>query len=807
MLATATLAALACQREPTVESREAGPKADLGAPVAPESTTPKVTPARVGIDRTHLPILLPERPVYTELDVRDTKPPPRFEVTAPEGAPNVVVILLDDVGFGVASTFGGPVETPTLDRLAADGLRYNNFHTTALCSPTRVALKSGRNHHMANAGSIMESATAYPGDTGQIPASVAPLAEILRLNGYSTAAYGKWHETAPWETSLSGPSDRWPLRQGFDEFYGFIGAETNQWAPAIYRGHTRVERPQGDPHYHFLTDMTDHAIAWVQAQQSMTPDKPFFVYYAPGATHAPHHVAPEWSSKYAGKFDLGWDQLRTATFEGQKQLGVIPPNTKLAPKPSAIRDWDTLSDDEKKIFTRQAEVYAGYAAMADHEAGRLLDAIDAMGEKDNTLVIYIVGDNGASAEGRMNGLFNEYTYFNGVDETIPDIIKKLDVWGGPETYPHMAAGWAIAFDSPHQWAKQIAGDFGGTRNAMLMRWPQRIQRAGQIRGQFHHVIDIAPTVLEAASLPEPVEVNGVEQIPMQGVSMIYTFDDADAKSRHTTQYFEMLGNRGIYHDGWLARTVHKAPWEFEPRNPLRDDVWELYHAAEDFSLATDLAAKHPERLAELQQLFMQEAEKNHALPLDDRFLERMNAELVGRPDLMQGRTTLTLREGMQGLGEDVFINVKNKSFTVTAVIEPLEAGAHGVILGQGGRFGGWSVYVVEGKPAFTYNFLGSERYTVASQTPLPRGLVTLRFEFDYDGGGLGKGGQGTLYVNDEKLAEGRIEKTQPNAFSIDDGADVGIDLGTPVVEAFGSDSSATRFTGRIEQVTVEVKPD
>jgi arylsulfatase A-like enzyme len=755
------------------------------------------------LDRTVLPIPEPARPFYTELDARDATPPPRFEVKAPAGAPNVVIILIDDVGFGASETFGGPVPMPTLDRLADGGLRYNNFHTTALCSPTRMALKTGRNHHSAETGSIMETATAFPGNTGQVPNSVAPLAEMLRLNGYSTAAFGKWHETAAWETSVAGPFDRWPTHQGFDKFYGFIGGETNQWAPFLFDGVTQVELP-ADPKYHFLTDMTDKAVAWIKYQQAMAPDKPFFVYYAPGATHAPHHVPQEWIARWQGRFDQGWDTLREQTLARQIQAGVVPAGTKLAPKPEAIKDWATLSADEKRLFARQAEVFAAFLEMTDHEIGRVVEAIGDVGALDNTLIFCIIGDNGSSAEGGMNGLFNEYTYFNGVQEQVPDLLKLIDAWGGPETYPHMAAGWAVAFDAPFEWTKQVASSFGGTRNGMVVYWPQGIRAKGELRSQFHHVIDVAPTVLEAARLPEPKVVNGTPQAPIEGVSMAYTFDDAKAKERHTTQYFEIFGNRAIYHDGWLAGTVHKAPWEQQVRHPLLDDVWELYDVRADFSLANDLAATNPAKLAELQALFMEEAAKYRVLPIDDRSIERANPAIAGRPDLMAGRTSLTLGEGMTGMMENVFLNVKNKSKTITAEVEVPPSGANGAIIVQGGRFGGWALYVKDGVPAYDYNFLGMQSTTIAGTSPLPPGTSTIRLEFAYDGGGLGKGGTGTLYVNDQKVAEGRIERTQPMIFSADETADVGIDLGTPVVEAIGSEARS-RFTGHIPKVTIEVK--
>ena len=630
----------------------------------------------------------------------------------------MIIILIDDLGFGATSPFGGPVFTPAFDRLAKGGLRYTNFHTTALCSPTRAALKAGRNHHTVNMSWSPRLATSLPGNTGQIPNATAPVAEMLRLNGYSTAAFGKWHETAAWEASISGPFDRWPTRQGFDKFYGFIGGETNQWAPFLYDGVTQVEPPP-DPNYHFMTDMTNQAVAWIKYQKALTPDRPFFVYFAPGAVHAPHHVPKEWIAKWQGKFDQGWDKVREETLARQIQMGIVPPNTKLPPKPAAIKDWDKLPADEKKLFAHEAEVYAAYLDFADHEIGRMLDAVEATGQMDNTLIFYIAGDNGCSAEGGMNGTFSEFTYFNGVKEEVPDLLKVMDKWGGPETYPHMAAGWAVALDAPFGWMKQMASDFGGTRNGMVVYWPKGIKAKGEIRTQFGHVIDVAPTILEACGLPEPKVVNGTPQIPMEGVSLIYSFDDAKAKERHTTQYFEITGNRAIYDNGWLARTIHRAPWEEKPRASLDKDVWELYDVRTDFSLATDLAAKNPEKVEEMKALYMKEAEKYHALPVDDRSFERTVAALVGRPELMGTRTSLTLAEGMTGMMEAVFINIKNKSKTITAEVEVPAGGGNGTIIVQGGRFGGWSLYVKDGVPAYDYNFCGIKRTTIASASRWP----------------------------------------------------------------------------------------
>jgi len=771
-------------------------------PLAAVAQSPATSPPASKLDRTVLPIAEPTYPPITELDARKATPPPRFELKAPPGAPNVLVILIDDMGFGVPSAFGGMVRMPTSDRLAAGGLRYTQFHTTALCSPTRTALLTGRNHHTNNMGGVTEMATAFPGNTGQRPDSVAPLAEMLRLNGYSTAFFGKNHETPTWEVSPSGPTTRWPNRSGFDEFYGFMGGETNQWAPLVYHNLAPVERPTA-PGYHFMNDMTNHAIAWVQVQKALTPDRPFFVYFAPGATHSPHHVAKEWIARYRGKFDAGWDVARAEILARQVKLGVVPPGTLLAPKPDAIRDWATLSADERRLFARQMEVYAAFAEYTDFEIGRLVDAIQEMGLLDDTLIIYILGDNGTSAEGGMVGLFNEMTYLNGVQESLPDILKRIDELGSPTSFPHMAAGWAVAGDTPFTWTKQVASNFGGTRNGMIVHWPRHIQAKGEIRSQFHHVIDVAPTILDLAGLPEPRSVNGVVQKPIEGVSMTYSFDDAAAPSRHRVQYFEIIGNRGIYADGWFAGTVHKVPWENAGRAPLLDDRWELYDTRSDFSLANDLSARQPDKLRELQELFLTEAVKHNVLPIDDRLVERLNARLAGRPDLMGERTSLVLHQGMTGLLEDVFINVKNRSVSITAELEIPPGGAGGAILAQGGRFGGWALHLQGGKFVYTYNYLGLERTSVVSRDPVPPGLATVRMEFAYDGGGIGKGGAVTLSVNAEKVGEGRIARTQSIVFSAEDGADVGVDEGTPVIEDY--DPQSSRFTGTIRKVVVEVK--
>jgi arylsulfatase A-like enzyme len=553
-----------------------------------------------------------------------------------------------------------------------------------------------------------------------------------------------------------------------------------------------------------MTDMTDKAVGWMRFQKSLTPDKPFFIYFAPGATHAPHHVPKEWIAKYKGKFDAGWDALREATLARQIALGVVPAGTKLAPKPADIKDWASLSADEQRMFARQMEVYAAYGEFADAEIGRVLAALDDTGEADETLVFYILGDNGTSAEGGMEGLLNEYSYFNGAPETIADMLSHIDQWGDPSTYPHMAAGWAVAGDTPFTWTKQVASNFGGTRNGMIVRWPKRIAEKGGLRAQFTHAIDIAPTVLEAAGLPEPKSVNGTVQEPIEGVSFAYSFADAKAKERHTTQYFEMFGNRAIYADGWFAATIHRFPWAQAPVAPLAQDRWELYDTRSDFSLAADLSAKDPARLKQLQDLFVSEATKYRVLPIDDRVIERANAKIAGRPDLMGARTSLTLYDGMKGMSENVFINIKNRSHTITAELEIPAAGANGAVLVQGGRFGGWALYFANGKPSYTYNFLGMQSFTLTSSQAAGAGKATVVFDFVYDGGGMGKGGAATLTLNGVEVAQAQIPRTQPIIFSADETADVGIDDATPVVESVGA-GRASRFTGTIDKVTVVLK--
>jgi arylsulfatase A-like enzyme len=746
----------------------------------------------------------------TTYDAKDpaTKYPPIEPVRPPSGAPNVLIVLIDDAGFGSSSAFGGPCNTPTFERLASDGLKYTRFHTTALCSPTRAALLSGRNHHSVGMGGITEIATSAPGYSSIRPRSKAPLAEILKLNGYSTAHFGKCHEVPVWETSPMGPFDRWPSPgNGFEHFYGFIGGETNQYAPALYRDTVAVE-PDRTPSegYHFTDDMTDRAIEWIRQQKALTADKPFFVYWAPGATHAPHHVPVEWSAKYQGAFDDGWDATRERTFARQKELGVIPSASELTARPAEIPAWDDIPDELKPVLARQMEVYAGFMEHTDHHLGRLIDALADLGVLDDTLIFCIVGDNGASAEGDVHGCFNELAHLNGLNdlETTEFLVSRIADFGTPDAYNHYAIGWAHAMDTPYQWTKQIASHWGGTRNGTIVRWPNGIDAKGEIRNQFHHVIDIAPTVLELARLPHPTVVNSVQQAPIEGVSMVYSFDDAGAADRHTTQYFEMFVNRGIYHEGWTAVTRHSIPWDpATGQQPFDEDVWELY-GPDDWTQARDLSRDNPEQLAYLQRLFLIEATKYNVLPLDDRRVERFNSDLAGRPTLIAGNHQI-LFAGMGRLSENSVVVLKNKSHAVTAVIDVPDGGANGTIVAQGGAFGGWTMYAHEGRPAYCYNLFGVQRFKVHGEDPLPSGEHQIRVEFAYDGGGLGKGGTATLYVDGTKVGEGRIDATVPMVFSADETCDVGNDTGTPVTDDLAE--GQTRFTGRVKWVQIDLGDD
>ncbi len=733
----------------------------------------------------------------------DTSYPPIHAVRPPAGAPNVLIVLLDDVGFGAASAFGGPIATPTAERLAGHGLRYTRFHTTALCAPTRAALLTGRNHHTVGMGVITELATSAPGYNSVRPNTCAPLAETLRLNGYSTAQFGKCHEVPVWETSPMGPFGAWPTGSGFEHFYGFLGGETNQYAPAIYQDTVPVEPDRTpDEGYHFTEDMTDHAIDWVRQQKALMPDKPFFMYYAPGATHAPHHVPVEWSERYRGRFDDGWDALRERTFARQKELGIIPPDAELTARHEEIPAWDEMPAELKPVLARQMEVYAGFLEHTDHHVGRLVEAIEDLGILDDTLVYYIIGDNGASAEGTINGTFNELLMLNGATgiETAESMSSRIEEFGTPAAYNHYAVGWAHAMCTPYQWTKQVASHWGGTRNGTIVHWPAGIEPRGELRRQFHHVIDVAPTILEAAGLPEPTFVNGVQQVPYEGVSMAETFSSAEAPERHETQYFEMFVNRGIYHQGWTAVTRHSTPWVVEPLPAYDDDRWELY-GPDDWTQARDLAGEQPERLAHLQRLFLIEAARHNVLPLDDRRVERFNADLAGRPQLIRGSTQL-LFGGMGRLTENSVLVLKNKSHAVTAEIDVPSEGARGVIVAQGGAFGGWSLYAHDGTLTYCYNFFGMQRFRIAADGVLPAGRHQARMEFAYDGGGLGKGGTVRLFVDGEQAGEGRVDATQPMIFSTDETTDVGSDGGTPVSDDYGPRDS--RFSGRVHWVQLDI---
>jgi arylsulfatase A-like enzyme len=761
------------------------------------------------LSRDVLPIA--DRPVApsTALDAKDPGVafPPIEPLRPPAGAPNVLIVLLDDVGFGAAGTFGGPVATPTADRLAAAGLRYNRFHTTSLCAPTRSAMLTGRNHHAVGMGAVPEVATSAPGYSSIRPKAAAPIAEVLRLNGYSTAQFGKCHEVPVWETSPIGPFDAWPTGGGgFEHFYGFIGGESNQYYPALYSGTTPVEPPRSpEDGYHLTEDLTDHAIAWIRQAHSLAPDKPFFAYFAPGATHAPHHVPAPWSDKYKGRFYDGWDALRERMFARQKELGVVPPDAELTARPAEIPAWDAMPDELKPILARQMEVYAGFLEHVDHHVGRLIDAIEDLGVLDHTLVFYIVGDNGASGEGTLNGSFNEMFLFNGAAalETPEFMASHIDDFGGPAAYNHFAVGWAHAMDTPYQWTKQVASHWGGTRNGMVVHWPARIAAQGEVRTQFHHVIDLAPTILEAAGLPAPTTVNGIPQMPLHGTSLAYTYDDAAAPDRRTTQYFECFVNRGIYHEGWTAVTRHSTPWVVAPLPPIADDRWELY-GPDDWTQAHDLAAEMPDKLAELQALFLEEAAKYNVLPLDDRRIERFNADLAGRPQLVHG-TTQVLYGGMQRLSEASVISMKNRSHSITADISVPEGGASGVVVAQGSAFGGWAVYLVEGRPAYCYNLFGLRRFKVYGASAIPAGEHQVRAEFAYDGGGLAKGGTVTLYVDGEQVGEGRVDGTEPMIFSGDETTDVGADTGTPVSDDY--DAGENGFTGTVHRVAISIGAD
>ena len=762
------------------------------------------------VQRSILPIPDRQHVGVTIYDAKDpdTKFPPIERLRPPKGAPNVLIVLLDDVGFAASSAFGGPIHTPTAERLATHGLKFNRFHTTALCSPTRQALLTGRNHHSVNMGGICEIATAAPGYSSVLPKNKAPLAMTLKLNGYSTAQFGKCHEVPVWETSPMGPFDQWPTGGGgFEYFYGFIGGETNQWYPAIYEGTTPIE-PEKTPEqgYHFTEDMTNKAIKWTRQQKALMPDKPFFMYFAPGACHAPHHVPKDWIDKYKGKFDQGWDQVREETFARQKKLGVIPADAVLTARPDEIPAWDQTPENMRPIFAREMEVYAAFLEHVDHHLGRLVDTLKDLDILDDTLIYLIIGDNGASAEGTPNGCFNEMAVLNGMGTLeTPEFLKsKIDLFGGPEAYNHYAVGWAHAMDTPYQWTKQVASHWGGTRNGTIVHWPNGIKAKGEIRSQFHHVIDVAPTILEAAGLPHPTVVNSVQQAPLEGVSMLYAFNDAKAAERHETQYFEMFCNRGIYHKGWTAVTRHGVPWVGAYKRGFDEDVWELYDTNTDWTQSKDLAKENPKKLADLQRLFIIEATKYSALPLDDRTFERFNPDLAGRPQLIQGNTQI-LFGGMGRLSENSVVSTKNKSYAITADVDVPKSGAEGVIVAQGGSTNGWSLYAKGGKLKYCYNFFGITLTFVESTEPIAAGHHQVRVEFKYDGGGLAKGGGVTLYIDGKAVGQGRLEQTVPMAYSADETCDVGKEGGSPVSPDYGP--TGNEFSGEVNWVQFDLDND
>src|SRR5215471_11675356 len=724
-------------------------------------------------------------------------------VQAPKGAPNVLVVLLDDAGFGQFSTFGGLVPSPTMDRLAAEGIRYNRFHTTALCSPTRAALITGRNHHSAATGVIQEGATGYDGYTTILPRSTGTVGEVLRQNGYMTAWIGKNHNTPTWEASAAGPFDRWANGLGFDYFYGFNGGDMNHWNPVLYENRNLV--PASTDAGYFLTDdLADHAIAWVRRVKSISPGRPFFLYVAPGATHAPHHAPASWIAKFKGKFDMGWDKYREETLERQKKLGVVPPDTKLTPRAPGLAAWDSLNPDQKRLYARMMEVFAAYGAECDEQMGRIIDAVKQLPDADNTIVIYIAGDNGSSAEGGLEGSVNENLFFNGVLEKWQDNLKVIDELGGPKHFNHFPAGWALAMDTPLQWTKQVASHFGGTRNPMIVSWPARTKDRGGLRQQFMHVIDVVPTLYEVIGITPPTELNGIAQKPIEGVSFAYTFADAKAKDRHRTQYFEMGTNRGLYHDGWMASSISLVPWESSHTGvDIDKNKWELYNLDKDFSQADDLAASDPQKLRELEDLWWAEAAKYNVLPMDWRVQERFNSELAGRPSLGGNAKTITYYPGQIGLPPDASPRILNKSWSVTADVENASK-ADGMIVTQGGTEGGYGLYLRQGRPTFVYNFLSIERTSIASTTPVPAGKVQITVEVAYEGAArdVGKPAAVTMSVNGARVAQCRLTRTIPAQISIVEGLDVGQDVGSAVDFNYALPFT---FTGRIDRVTFNLK--
>ena len=729
---------------------------------------------------------------------RSSKPDQPNVVRAPVGAPNVLVILLDDVGFAQFGTFGGAIPTPVLDRLAADGLRYNRYHTTAVCSPTRAAMLTGRNHHVSGNGSVTEYATGYPGYNGVWPRTVACIAEVLRLNGYATAALGKWHNTPNWESGPSGPFDRWPTGQGFEYFYGFLGGATSQWEPTLYENTRPVVRMAPRHEYHLTTELADRAISWMRTTRSVAPDKPFFMWFATGATHAPHHAPQSFIDRFRGMFDGGWDVYRQQAFERQKELGVIPQDARLTPRPKELPAWDSLSTDEKRLYARMMEVFAGFTAHTDYEIGRVVDLLRESGEFENTLIIYSVGDNGASGEGGLNGTVNGMSYFNDIPETLETMVKNIDGLGGASFYNNFPVGWAWAMDTPFQWIKKAAGHLGGVRNPLVVTWPKRIKGKGDIRAQFHHCVDIAPTVLEAAGLKLPAIVNGAVQKPLDGVSMVYTFDEPTASERHTKQYFETLGNRGMYYEGWWAGVLESLPWMPTRELDLDASKWELYQLDTDFSQADDLAQRFPEKLRELQDMFWVEAGRNNVLPLDTGSNERMlDAQALSGAPM---RNRYTFYPGTVGIFEAAAPNTKNRSFSMIATVDIPDDGAEGVLVAMGGRVGGYSLFVRGGRVHYWYNLLGIEQTCVTSTCDVPKGRSQVGVEFTYDGEGQGKGGVVRLVMGGACIGEARLERTVPRIFARET-FDIGMDLNSPV----GDYEAPFPFTGTLERVDIELK--
>jgi len=773
---------------------------------AQQNGTPGSPSATETIDGKYLPPAPSKFGGVVNLGAERSKPYWKPSVVPPKGAPNVLLIMTDDQGYGVTGTFGGVIPTPAMDRIAKAGLRYTQFHSTALCSPTRAALITGRNHHSVGAGVIGELSTGYPGYDSVIGPENATIGTILKQNGFSTSWFGKNHNTPTYHYSTAGPFDQWPVGMGFEYFYGFMGGETDQWTPYLFRNQSQVFPWVGKPGYNLTTDLADDAIDYMKQLNAAAPDKPFFLYYVPGGTHSPHQPTKEWIAKFKGKFDMGWNQLREQIFANQKRLGVIPANTQLTPWPDVLPKWDTLPEQEKKLLAREAEVYAAYVAYTDHEIGRVIQTVEDLGKLDNTLVIYISGDNGTSAEGTLVGTPNQMTAYNAIlNLPIPAMMKAYDAWGSAATYPHMSVAWSWAFDTPFKWTKQVASHFGGTRQGMVMAWPGHIKDAGGIRKQFHHMIDIVPTVLEATGVQAPVVVNGVAQKPIEGVSMAYSFDkgNANAPSKRETQYFEMFGNRAIYHDGWIAATTPPAPPWLMGTAKLPEVVngyqWELYNIAEDYSENNDLAAKEPDKLRELKELFLVEATRYNVFPLDNSLLPRL---LTARPSATAGRTVFTYSGEMAGIPVGDAPSILNKSYTITAEVEIPKGAAEGMLATLGGRFGGYGLYVLKGKPVFTYNLVDLERFRWEGTAALTPGKHTIVFDFKYDGPGFGKGGTGVLKVDGKDVASKQVPHTIPFLMAIDETFDVGIDTRTSVDDK--DYQVPFRFTGKLAKLTIRV---